>query len=177
MSELAPEWLAVGRVSKPHGVHGELMVEVVTDFPERLRPGIEVGLGPDAPQAFRRVHTVRWHKGGWLVAFVGVQRREEADGLRGWWLFMPALPRTDLPPTYYYEHELIGCTCCLPEGRPLGVVEALVPGGAQELVAVRTPDGREVLVPFVSPIVARVELAARRIVLEPPIGMFEGDAL
>ena len=47
MPELAPQWLAVGHVSKPHGVHGELVVEVLTDFPERLQPGIEVGVGPE----------------------------------------------------------------------------------------------------------------------------------
>lgn len=177
MPELAPQWLAVGRVSKPHGVHGELAVEVVTDFPERLQPGIEVGLGPEAPTSLRHVHTVRWHKNAWLVGFVGVLSREEAEELRGWWLFLPALDRAALPPTFYYEHELVGCTCCLPDGRTLGTVDSLLPGGAQALLAVRTEHDVEVLVPFVSPIVVRVDATARRIVLDPPDGLFDGDAL
>lgn len=177
MPELAPQWLAVGHVSKPHGVHGELVVEVLTDFPERLQPGIEVGVGPEAPTSFRQVLTVRWHKNAWLVAFVGVRDREEAEELRGWWLFLPALDRSELPPTYYYEHELVGCTCCLADGRDLGVVDSLIPGGAQVLLAARTSDGSEVLVPFVSPIVVRVDTAARKIVLDPPSGLFDGDAL
>ncbi|HPC83166.1 MAG TPA: ribosome maturation factor RimM [Thermoanaerobaculaceae bacterium] len=176
MSDPAPLWLAVGRVSKPHGVHGELAVEVVTDFPDRLQPGVEVGLGSDAPALFRKVLTVRWHKGAWLVALEGVRRREEADELRGWWLFLPELQPSERPPTFYYEHELVGCICCREDGRELGTVQALVPG-AQMLLAARTEAGGEVLVPFVSPIVVRVDLETRRIVLDPPSGLFDGDAL
>lgn len=177
MADPGPQWLAVGRVSKPHGVHGELVVEVLTDFPHRLQPGVEVGLGPAAPSSLRRVHTVRWHKGAWLVALAGVESRDEADGLRGWWLFLPALEHAERPPTFYYEHELVGCTCRLAGGRTLGLVAALVPGGAQALLAVRSDEGAEVLVPFVSPIVVSVDSAAREIVLDPPAGLFDGDAL
>jgi len=175
--ELGPQWLAVGRVSKPHGVHGELAVEVVTDFPDRLQAGVEVGLGLEVPTSFRPVHTVRWHKNAWLIAFAGVSNRSEAEKLRGWWLFLPARERAALPPTFYYEHELVGCTCCLANGHALGTVDSLLPGGAQALLAVRSESGSEVLVPFVSPIVVRVDTAARRIVLDPPGGLFDGDAL
>lgn len=177
MPDPAPQCLAVGRISKPHGVHGELLVEVVTDFPDRLQPGIEVGLGPDEPILSRRVLTVRWHKGSWLLALAGVARREEADELRGWWLFLPALDHTQRPPTFFYEHELVGSVCCLADGRVLGRVEALVPGGGQALLAVHPERGGEVLVPFVSPLVVHVDSAAKVIVLDPPSGLFDGDAL
>lgn len=177
MTDPATEWLAIGRISKPHGIHGELVVEVLTDFPERLQPGIEVGFGSEGPSSLRRVHTVRWHKGGWLVALVGVFRREEADALRGCFVFLPAQPREALPPSYYYEHDLVGSTCQDRSGTELGTVDSLVFGGAQTLLVVRSSAGSEVLVPFISPIVVAVNPATRCIVLDPPRGLFDGDAL
>lgn len=177
MTDPATEWLAIGRISKPHGVHGELVVEVLTDFPQRLQPGIEVGVGTSGPASLRQVHSVRWHKGGWLVALTGVFRREQADELRGCFVFLPAQPREALPASYYYEHDLVGAVCQDGSGTELGVVDSLVFGGAQTLLAVRSGAGSEVLVPFISPIVVRVDPAARRIILDPPRGLFDGDAL
>lgn len=177
MSGLTPAWLAVGRIRKPHGLHGELVAEPVTDRPERVEPGIEIGIGPDAPTTSFRILTVRWHKGLWLLALEGVTRCEDVDPLRNHWLFLPAPERSSLPPTYYYEHELVGIRCRDGQGRDLGKVTSLLPGGAQALLAIRTPDGRDVLAPFISPIVVRVELPAGVIVLDPPRGLFDDDAL
>jgi 16S rRNA processing protein RimM len=169
-------WLAVGRVRRPHGVHGEVTVETVTDFPERLAPGVEVGFGHESPEFHRVVHRVRVHKGAWLVSFVDVRDRNEVDGWRDLWMFLPAQERSQLPENYYYEHELVGCSCRLAGGTTLGEVKELQtgPGGALLVVAV---EGGEVLVPFVSPIVVGVDLAARTVVLDPPRGLFDGDAL
>lgn len=177
MAGPAPEWLAVGRIRKPHGVHGELVAEPVTDRPERVQPGIEIGIGLQGPGQPFRIHTLRWHKGLWLLALEGVTRCEDVEPLRNHWLFLPTPERASLPPTYYYEHELVGAHCRDEQGHDLGEVTALLPGGAQSLLAIRTADGREVLAPFISPIVVRVELPAGIIVLDPPRGLFDDDAL
>ncbi len=176
--ERRPEasWLAVGRVRRPHGVHGEVTVETVTDFPERLVPGVEVGIGQERPEFHKTVRTVRFHKGAWLLSFAEVGDRNEVEGWRGLWLFLPAQERSTLPANYYYEHELVGCRCVLAGGAFLGEVTALNGGPGGAVLAVATADG-EVLVPFVSPIVLRVDLAARTIVLDPPRGLFDDDAL
>jgi len=169
-------WLAVGRVRRPHGVHGEVTVEILTDFPERLAAGVEVALGADAPDFRRTVRQVRLHKGYWLLSFEDVRTREDIEAWRGLHLFLPQQERSALPPTYYYEHELAGCACVLADGTPLGTVSELQDGPGGALLAVATPSG-EVLVPFVSPTVVRVDLEARAVVLDPPRGTFDGDAL
>jgi 16S rRNA processing protein RimM len=123
------------------------------------------------------VHQVRWHKGAWLLSFVGLCSLEEVEALRGVWLFLPEQPREELPSRYYYEHELVGSRCTTAAGASLGEVTALSPGGGGMLLEVRTLDGAEVLVPFVSPIVVAVDRATRTITLDPPTGLFSGDAL
>lgn len=169
-------FLAVGRVRKPHGVHGELLAEMLTDFPERLGRGVEVGIGHNQPELFFIVTSVRVHKGLWLLRLGGCDSRERADELRGQYLFLPEQDRQSLPPNYFYEHELVGLACELADGSPAGTVLRLEKGdvGAWLVVAV---EGREVLVPFVSPIVLRVDLSAGKVVLDPPEGLIFGYAL
>jgi 16S rRNA processing protein RimM len=172
----AGDLLAVGRIRRPHGIHGEVTVDVTTDFPERLVAGQDVVVGNPDPQGTLHIDQVRWHKGAWLVAFAGVDDRDKAEGWRGFWLYLPAQERSALPPTYYYEHELEGLRCVDVAGRVLGTVTALDNTTGTALLRVRIESG-EVLVPFTSPIVVRVELPTRTVVLDPPRGLFDGDAL
>lgn len=171
-----PRYLAVGRVRKPHGVHGELLVEVLTDFPERLEPGVSVGLGHQEPEQFFTVKSVRTHKGAWLLKLLECTRRDQADLLRELYLFLPEQERSLLPPTYYYEHELPGLRCQLPDGRVVGTVVRLEAGLAGAWLVVDTGT-QEALVPFVSPIVVRVDLAQGVVILDPPEGLLFGEAL
>jgi 16S rRNA processing protein RimM len=168
--------LAVGRVRRPHGVHGEILADVTTDFPERLVAGVEVGLGADAPERWLRVHTVRYHKGCFLLLLDGAARREDVEGWRGHWLFLPAQERSLLPPNYYYEHELTGMRCVLGDGRELGEISELGSATGTAMLTVRTRTG-EVLVPFITPIVVSVDLAGGKVIVDPPEGLFEDDAL
>jgi 16S rRNA processing protein RimM len=170
------EWLIVGSIRKPHGIHGEVAAAALSDFPERLAPGVVVGIGGDRPERLIELHTVRWHKGAWLLGLVGVRERNDVEALRGSNIFLPAQPRADLPANYYYEHELIGCRCAGPAGEDLGLVTALFAGGGGTVLEVAAPRG-PALVPFRSPIVVRVDPEARVIHLDPPRGLFDDDAL
>jgi 16S rRNA processing protein RimM len=175
VSRPAAEWLAVGRVRKPHGVHGELLAEILTDFPERVVPGTQLGVG-QPPDRCVTVARVRLHKGAWLLTLEGVDTREAAEALRDAWLTLPGQSRNELPPNYFYEHELAGLQCVDRSGRPLGEVTGLAGIGGGALLVVRS-DAGEVLVPFRSALVVGVDLEARRLVLDPPRGLFDDDAL
>jgi 16S rRNA processing protein RimM len=170
------EVLAVGRVRRPHGVHGEILADITTDFPDRLAAGAEVGIGAQAPERWLAVEGVRFHKGCFLLRLAGVDTREGAEALCGDWLFLPAQARAELPANYYYEHELAGLACILVDGTRVGEVGALGAGTGLPLLTVRTPAG-EALVPFTSPIVVRVDLEAGVVVIDPPAGLLDGDAL
>jgi 16S rRNA processing protein RimM len=170
-------WVIVGCVCKPHGVHGEVLVDVLTDFPERLVDGIRFGIGPeDGPEEHFEVHRVRYHKRRWLLAVRGLRDRDLVEGWRGRYLFLPALGPDEVPEGYYYEHQLVGLHCRSTGGEPLGRIVALEPGEAQARLVVRR-EGRDFLVPYVQEIVRSVDPEAGVVVLDPPRGLLDDDAL
>jgi len=171
------DWLIVGRVGKPHGVHGDLLVEIMSDFPERMAEDVKFGVGEeDGPSEFHRVFRVRIHKGRWLLSVVGLRDRSEVDDWRGRFLFLPELPPEELPEGFFYEHHLVGLGCELASGERLGEVTGLDTAGGQARLTVRV-GGREFQVPYVPEIVREVDLEGGRIVVDPPRGLLDDDAI
>ncbi len=171
------DWLIVGQVSKPHGVHGDVMVGILTDFPERLADGIRFGLGGDTgPEEFHEVHRVRLHKGAWLLSVKGLRGRDAVESWRGRFLYLPEQALDELPEGYYYEHHLVGLKCVSPAGLPLGTVRGVDPGaGGQSRLVVRRGH-REFLVPYVPAIVREVDLDGGTVVIDAPPGLIDDDA-
>lgn len=170
-------WLIVGQAGKPHGVHGDILVDIITDFPERLAEGVRFGVGDDTgPLEFHHVHRVRYHKGKWLVSVKDVRDRETIEGWRGRFLFLPEQALEDLPEGYYYEHHLVGLECRSPAGDELGRVIGLDPGVGQSRLVVRAGN-RERLVPYVPEIVREVDLEGGFVVIDAPPGLLDDDAL
>ena len=171
------DWLVVGLVRKPHGVHGDVLVEIVTDFPERLAEGVRFGLGPEeGPMTFHRVHDVRYHKGQWLLGVEGIRQRDAVEEWRGLYLFLPEQSLDELPEGYYYEHHLVGLRCLSPEGEPLGEVTGMENEGPQARLVVRRGK-REFLVPYVPQIVTGVDLEAGTLTIDAPRGLLDDDAV
>ncbi len=169
-------WLIVGRVGKPHGVHGDLLVEIITDFPERLTDEVRFGLGDDSrPSEFFQVHRVRLHKGRWLLSVQDIRSRETVAGWRGRYLYLPEQAIEDLPEGYYYEHHLVGLECRSAAGEVFGRVTELDIGLGQTRLVLEN-EGRELLVPYVPEIVRDVQLDTGAIIIDPPAGLFDDDA-
>ncbi|MFI0469438.1 ribosome maturation factor RimM [Saccharopolyspora sp. 5N102] len=179
MSEPELQTLAVGRIVRPHGVRGELVVEVLTDSPElRFAPGSVLGMqrrGVVRAQNLT-VTAARQHAGRLLVRAEGVEGRDAAEELRGVLLTVSSdvLEPID-DPDEFHDHELIGLRVERVSGEEVGEVREVLHTPAGELLSVRTTDGREVLVPFVAEIVPEVDLAAGRLVVDPPEGLLEAE--
>jgi 16S rRNA processing protein RimM len=166
--------LVVGRIGRPHGVRGEVSVEVRTDSPdERFAPGAVLVTEPveRGPLVVTRLH---WHSGRLLLTFDGVVDRTAAETLRDTLLVVDSddLPALD-DPDEFYDHQLLGLRAELLDGTALGTVEDVLHAPAEDLVAVRRPDGGELLVPFVSEIVPEVDITGGRLVIDPPEGLLE----
>lgn len=178
MSSTVPEdrnWLIVGRVGKPHGIHGDILVEIITDFPERLADEVRFGLGDDSgPAEFFHVHRVRIHKGKWLLSVQGIRGREAIAAWTGRYLYLPEQTIEDLPEGYYYEHHLVGLDCQSAAGEVFGRVTELEFGFGQSRLVVEL-DGREFLVPYVPEIIREVDLDRGVIIIDPPAGLFDED--
>ena len=166
--------LVVGRIAKAHGIGGEVSVEVRTDVPdERFATGVTLATDP-ADLGPLVVARSRWHSGRLLVAFEGVSDRTAAERLRGVMLVVdsatsPAIQDDD----EYWDHELAGLDVVSTEGEQLGVIHEVAHPPGADLLVVRRPDGGEAFVPFVREIVITVDMAARRVIVDPPEGLFE----
>jgi 16S rRNA processing protein RimM len=161
--------LTVGRVVRPHGLHGEVLVEVRTDEPQdRYAQGTELHTGGDRTL---RVLATRPHQGRLLVTFQGVADRDAAESLRGLHLQVH-VPHPD-DPDEFHDHQLIGLAAVSPAGELLGEVAGVEHGPGPDRLLLRRPDGRTTQVPFVAAIVPEVDLTAGRIVVDPPPGLLE----
>lgn len=167
----------VGRIGKPHGLRGDVTVDVRTDEPERrFAPGsvlrVEAPRGSHTPLRTLTVASTKWHQSVLLVRFEEIPDRSAAEAARG------ILLRADIPadaspddPDEYYDHQLVGLAAYDVDGTALGEVSALVHGGAQDLLTIRTPGGREALVPFVRALVPEVDVAGGRVVIADRPGL------
>jgi 16S rRNA processing protein RimM len=168
--------VVIGRIGKPHGVRGEVTVEVRTDEPERrFRVGAPVRAarpnGSAAPWPRLTVTATRWHQSALLVSFEELPDRTTAETARGL-LLHADVPSDESPadPDEFYDHQLVGLSAVDLDGRVLGAVTAVV-HGAQDLLQVRATDGRDALVPFVAALVPEVDVPAGRVVIADRPGL------
>jgi 16S rRNA processing protein RimM len=155
-----PEYLVVGFLRRPHGVKGELLMDVHTDFPERLKTGRTVFVG-DSYQPMV-LASLRQHGGGMLVRFRGIKSPEEAGQYRNTWVYVPTADRPALPEGEYYHHQLIGLNVVTDEGRELGVLVDVLETGANDVYVVRDADRNETLLPAIPAVVLEIRPADRQ---------------
>jgi 16S rRNA processing protein RimM len=168
VADRPPDALLAGEVGKPHGLDGEVYVIPISDDPARFDTGsalIHETAGPVVVAGSRR------HRNRLLVKFEGVTTRSGAEGLRGS-LFVAADQLRELQVGEYWQHEVTGCRVVDRAGNLVGTVARVIPGAAQDLLAVATDRG-ERLVPVVSAIVVEVDVAGRRVVIDPPPGLLD----
>ena len=166
----AADGFVAARVGRPHGLRGEVTVQVHTDDPEsRFVPGAVFETEP-AERGPLTLRSVRVHQGIYLLGFEGHPDRNAAEALRGTRLLVAEEDEGD--DDAWREEDLLGFAVVLPDGTHVGTVSALHVRPVQDLLEVRTDRG-EVLVPFVEEIVPEVDEDERRVVVDPPPGLLE----
>lgn len=171
--------LVVGRVGRPHGLRGEVTVEVRTDDPDRrFEAGQSLATMP-AERGPLVVAGSRWHSGRLLIRFAGHEDRDAAEALRDTLLAIDsALVDPIEDPEEFYDHDLIGLRVLTVAGEDVGTVCDVLHHG-QDLLVVEgngARDGTEILVPFVAAIVPEIDVAAGRLVIDPPAGLLDPEA-
>lgn len=162
------ELVAIGRVVKPQGRKGEVLVQPLSDRPDRF-PALRAAYVPGAGGGSRevRVESCWPHKGRFVLKLEGVGSIDEAEAYRGLELRIGEEDLAALPPGSYYHHQLKGLRVVDPEGRGLGVAADLLETGASPVLVVRGPAG-ELLVPLAEDFVRRVDLEAGTMVVAVP---------
>ena len=163
--------VCVGVVTGPHGVQGAVRIKSFTEAPEDV-----ARYGPLADETGVRRFELRLvgaGKGVVIARLSGVADRNQAEALRGLRLYLPraALPQPDADE--YYHADLIGLEAVLGDGTPIGRVRAIHDFGAGDTLELARPGAPPVMVPFTRSVVPNVELAAGRLVLDPPPGLLD----
>jgi 16S rRNA processing protein RimM len=165
--------ILVGRVARAHGNKGQVIVNPETDFPDdRFAVGQLLTVEQAGRTTERRIAAVRFQQGRPIIALEGVETMNDAEGLAGAELKVPASTLAPLPEQTYYRHDLVGCEVRTTDGQVVGKVTG-VEGSLERSRLVIARHGGEVLVPMVETICVQVDPAAKTIVIDPPEGLLE----
>jgi 16S rRNA processing protein RimM len=174
----------VARIGKPHGIKGEVTVQLHTDDPAgRFAVGTvlptKAPKGSGVPRALT-ISSARYHNGIWLLGFEEIPDRTGAEGLRGTRLLTPDGGEELLAPDEggdaWYEEQLVGLTAVRADGSVVGTVSGLDIGPGQDRLVLTLPGGRTAYLPFVTALVPEVDVDGGRVVVAPPEGLLELDA-
>jgi len=159
-------YVAIAFVRSPHGIHGELEIEPMTDFPDRFMPGSELYAGGRK----HRVRAVRAHLKTLLLALEGVNTRNEADAFRHQLLEVPQAELGELEEDAYYRFEIVGLDVVDQDGAALGKVADVLETGANDVYVVRDAE-HETLIPAIDSVVRDVDLERRVMTVEMLAGL------
>jgi 16S rRNA processing protein RimM len=154
-----PAYLAIGLLRRPHGLHGEMVLEPHTDFPERIEPGRKLYLGDKHTPA--SLAAVRRHGSNLLVRFDGYDTPESAGRHRNHWVYALVRDLAPLPQGKHYTHELIGLEVVDDDGNRLGILEEILETGANDVYLVRGTAGKELLLPAIPSVIQDLDMDRR----------------
>jgi 16S rRNA processing protein RimM len=164
-----PRWVAVGRITRTHGVKGEVAVLPLSDVGSRFEAGSTLFLEEREDRPLT-VMASRPHQHRLLVSFRGVEDRTSAEALRGRYLFVPTSSAPHLPEGEFWAHDLVGCDVLTEDGRSLGRIREILHTQANDVWAADGADG-EVLIPALKEVVREVNVAGRRVVVREIPGL------
>jgi len=168
-----PAFLAIGKLRHAHGVRGEMLMEVLTDFPERLKPGTLLYVGSE--HRLLRLLKFRGHREGLLVLFEGYSTPEGVGELRNQIVYVSAADRPSLPEGEYYHHQLIGLRVFSDTQLSLGTVAEILETGATDVLVVRPELGPEVLIPLAEAFIQKIDLVQGMITVHVIPGMLSEE--
>jgi 16S rRNA processing protein RimM len=173
MSAKWEDMAIVGRIARTHGLRGEVIVNVETDFPEeRFHPGAELFIARGEEAEPLALTSVRFHQGRPIVAVAGFDDIDAAQRLAGLELRIPAERLVRLPDGTIYHHDLIGCRVETSAGQLVGIVKDVDGSAGVSRLVVASGDD-EILIPFATEICTVIDPDGKRIVIEPPEGLLE----
>lgn len=165
--------MAIGRVIKPHGVLGEVRVELMTDVPQRFGWLKTIYVGERDPRPVA-VESVRYHQEFVLLKLAGYPTRTEAEALRNELLQVPEEEAIPLEEGEYFLHQLLGLEVLTEAGQSLGRLTDILETGANNVFVV-SGGGAEHLIPDIPDVVREVDVDGGRIIIRPLPGLL-GDA-
>jgi 16S rRNA processing protein RimM len=167
------DMVLVGRIARAHGNRGQVIVDPATDFPEeRFKAGSVLLIRRGEVTDTVTVESVRFHRGRPIIGLAGVDTMDAAEAMAGLELRVSIDALHPLPSGSYYRHDLIGCSVETPAGEAIGRVRDVEGDAAGSRLVVESSQG-DVLIPIVEGICVDIDVAGRKVVVEPPEGLLE----
>lgn len=166
------ELIAIGQITSPCGVRGEVRVYPLTDFPERFETTDSVFVCKEMICQLYRIKKVRFLKGMVVIQFAECSTRQDAEALRNAYLKVEQQRLVKLPPGHYYVHEIIGLRVQDITGCFLGIVRDVLRTGSNDVYVVQRSEGEDILVPAIKEIVKDIDLKVGQILIERREGLF-----
>jgi 16S rRNA processing protein RimM len=166
--------VAVARAVKVRGLRGEVVAELLTDFPERFE-GLErlIAVTPDGKRLMLELEEHWFHQGRVVLKFAGYDTVEAATQLVGFEFTVPESERVELEEDEFYDWELEGCRVETVEGEQLGRVREIMRTGGVEMLVVDNGQGRDYLIPMAEDICVEIDIEEKLIRVDVPEGLLE----
>ncbi|MGQ0602667.1 MAG: ribosome maturation factor RimM [Anaerolineales bacterium] len=163
------EYLTIGRILRPHGVRGELVVEAEPRYAGLLTEAETVYLGEEA--AAHQLTGARWNRNRLLIHLAGCDDRDLAEQYRGQVLRIELTEAPSLPPGTYYWNQILGLSVFTDAGEPLGVITNILETGANDVYIVTDAAGKELLIPAAPGVVQHIDIDAKQMTVRLPEGL------
>jgi 16S rRNA processing protein RimM len=165
--------VAIARIARPHGLKGEAVADVLTDFPERFEGLVDItAIIPDGTRRQLKIERARFQKDRVILQFEGIGRLEDIEPLRGADICISEEEAVELEEDEFFDWELEGCRVVTIDGTELGNVASVLRTGGTEVLVVKGTE-KELLIPFAQSICVEVDIENGRITVDPPEGLLE----
>ena len=169
----ASELVVIARAIKPRGLRGEIVAELLTDFPDRFEELEElIVVSPGGERTIKRLEDYWFQKDRVVLKLAGYDDVDSAKELVGFEFAVPESERVPLPADHFYDWELEGCTVKVG-AESIGTVKSVLKTGGPEILVVIDDSGKERLIPLADAIVVAVDAAGKTIVIDPPEGLLD----
>lgn len=167
--------VVIARAIKTRGLKGEIVAEILTDFPERFEKVSRLtAISPTGERQMVELESFWFQKDRVILKLIDIDTIESAESLIGFDFAVAETERVLLPDSHYYDWELEGCSVSTTDHHPLGRVTSVMRTGGVELLVVTDDEaGRDYLLPMAEPIIRRIDPAGKTIVVDPPDGLLD----
>lgn len=173
MDDASSELVVIARAVRPRGLKGEIVAEILTDFPERFEDVDELVLvSPQGERTTKRLEDYWFQNDRVVLKILGYDDVDAAKELVGIEFAVPESERVPLPADHYYDWELEGCTVTAGN-ESIGQVNSVLRTGGAEILVVTDNSGKERLIPLAESIVVAVDPVRKTIVVDPPEGLLD----
>lgn len=164
----------VGKIVNTHGVRGEVRVQRISDFEDRFAIGEKVYIEADHGDFLElEIVSHRVHKQFDLLQFKDFDSLNEIEPFKGKMLQITEEQLAPLKENEFYHHEIVGCDVYTVSDDMIGVITHILETGANDVWEVQSPEGKEILIPFIKDVVKKVDVKAKKVIIDPMEGLLD----